>query len=110
MKTVLVLADKQMGVGDEALGTHILTTALRKLPKFEGLEAIVFYNAGVWLMTHASPVAAELRQLHEAGVELLACSTCIEHYGLQDQIWIDRWSNMDEILSTLQRADKVIRL
>jgi hypothetical protein len=110
MKTVLVLADKQMGAGDEALGTKILATALRKLPRFEGLETIVFYNAGVWLMTESSPVAAELRELHNAGIELLPCSTCIEHYGIQDQLWIDRWSNMDEILAALQKADKVIRL
>jgi hypothetical protein len=110
MKTVLVLADRQLGVGEEALGTKILTTALRKLPRFEGLEAIVFYNAGVWLMTKTSPVAAELRELHSAGIEMLPCSTCVEHYGIQDQLWIDRWSNMDEILATLQKADKVIRL
>jgi intracellular sulfur oxidation DsrE/DsrF family protein len=110
MKTVVVLADSQMGRGDEVLGHKILGTCLRKLAKLDGLEAIVLYNLGVHLATKGSPVAVELRQLYEAGVSVLACGTCVEHYGIGDRLLVDRVSNMDEILATLQKAEKVIRL
>ena len=60
MRTVLVLNRDQMGSGDAELGRKILITCLRKLPKFEGLEAIVLYNGGVKLATKTSPAATEL--------------------------------------------------
>lgn len=110
MKTVVVLADRQMGVGDSALGTKILASALRKLARLDGLEAIVLYNAGVHLVSRSSPVSVELQELQDTGVELLPCATCIEHYGIEDQLWVERMSSMDEILATLNKAEKIIRL
>jgi len=110
MKTVFVLNRDEMGSGDSALGRKILGTCLRKLTAFTGLEAVVMYNGGVRLATKQSPVAVELNALHENGVELLACGTCVEHFGLGDDLIVDRVSNMDEILATIRRADKVITL
>jgi intracellular sulfur oxidation DsrE/DsrF family protein len=110
MKTVFVINNDQMGHGDIELGSKILATCLRKLLKFPDLEAVVLYNAGVKLATRDSPVASELHQLHEAGVDILPCGTCIEHYGLYDRMILDRVSDMDEILATLRDADKVITL
>ena len=110
MKTVLVLNNNQMGHGDADLGLKTLGTCLRKLNHFAGLEAIVLYNAGVKLATRNSPVAGELHQLDENGVELFVCGTCVNHYGLQDQMIVSRVSNMDEILATLEAAEKVVTL
>ena len=110
MKTVLVLNNDQMGHGDAELGRKILGTCLRKTMRIPGLEAVVLYNAGVKLATKDSPFAPELSQLHENGVDLLACGTCVQHYDLQDQLVVNRLSNMDEILATLQKAEKVITL
>lgn len=110
MKTVFVISHDQMGHGDIELGSKILGTCLRKLLNFPGLEAVVLYNAGVKLATKDSPVASELHQLHQAGVEILPCGTCVTHYDLNDRMIVDRVSNMDEILNTLRDADKVITL
>jgi len=110
MKTVLVLNGDEMGRGDGELGKKILGTCLRKLPAFSGLEAVVMYNGGVRLATKQSPVAVELDTLRDQGVDLLACGTCVEHFGLGDDMMVDHVSSMDEILATLQRADKVITL
>ncbi len=110
MKTVLVLNNDQMGHGDADLGQKILGTCLRKLTHFAGLEAVVLYNAGIKLAAKNSPHAAELHQLQESGVDVLVCGTCVNHYGLQDQMNLDGVSNMDDILATLQSADKVITL
>jgi intracellular sulfur oxidation DsrE/DsrF family protein len=110
MTTVVVINQAQMGGGDEELGRKILSTCLRKLTSFPDLEAIVLYNGGVKLAVKDSFVAVELVQLHEHGVDILPCGTCVEHFALKDQMLFAGVSNMDEILATLARAGKVITL
>jgi len=110
MRTVFVLNRDQMGHGDAALGMKILGSCLRKLLHYDGLEAVVLYNSGVRLATKVSPVAVELSHLHDRGVEVLTCGTCVEFYGLQEDMIVDRVSNMDEILLAMRSADKVITL
>jgi intracellular sulfur oxidation DsrE/DsrF family protein len=110
MTTVIVINQAQMGIGDEELGHKILSTCLRKLFNFPDLEAIVLYNGGVKLATRDSFVRTELTQLHEHGVDILPCGTCVEHFALKDQMLFDHVSNMDEIVATLAKAEKVITL
>jgi selenium metabolism protein YedF len=110
MTTVVVINQAQMGSGDEQLGRKILATCLRKLHVFPDLEAIVLYNSGVKLATRDSFVATELTQLHEHGVDILPCGTCVEHFGLEGQTLFGQVSNMDEIVATLAKAEKVITL
>lgn len=108
MKTVIVLNNDQMGDGDPTLGQKILATFLRKLPAVAGVTAIVLYNSGVKLITKGSPVLTELAQLHEMGIDLRPCGTCLNYYQLQPELVPA--SNMDEILRELAAADKVITL
>ncbi len=108
MKTVVVLNNDQMGHGDATLGRKILATFLRKSPAMQKLAAIVLFNSGVKLTAADSPVLAELRQLHDGGVEILPCGTCLDFYHLQPAV--ARASNMDEIVRTLDGAAKVITL
>ncbi len=110
MKTVFVLNKAQMGSGDESLGRKILAACLRKLVNSKDLAAIVFYNGGVNLVTQGSPVAVEIGLLRDKGVDLLACGTCVEHFGIKDQLLLDGVSNMDEILAAIAEADKVVTL
>jgi intracellular sulfur oxidation DsrE/DsrF family protein len=110
MRTVIIVNQAQMGVGDVELGRRILAACLRKLASFSGLEAIVLYNTGVTLATKGSFVAAELSELHQKGIDVLACGTCVEHFGIRDQMLFDPVSNMDEILACLRDAEKVVTL
>jgi intracellular sulfur oxidation DsrE/DsrF family protein len=108
MKTVLVLNNDQMGQGDKTLGQKILATFLRKSPVMKDLAAIVLYNNGVKLVVAGSPVLSELTQLHEAGVELRPCGTCLDYYQLKPAV--GHASNMDEIIRELDQAERVITL
>lgn len=110
MGTVIVINTDQMGTGDRELGRKLLGTCLRKLANAQNLDAIVLYNAGARLATKDSFVAVELGLLHEKGVDILPCGTCVDHFGIRDQLMLDRVSNMDEILATLDAASKVITL
>mgnify|MGYP000045518996 CR=1 FL=1 len=110
MKTVVVLNQDQMGHGDRALGQKILATFLRKSLALGSLRAIVLYNSGVRLVTKDSPVLAELAQLHEAGVDIRPCGTCLEALELAASVAVSKPSNMDEIVAELAAAEKVITL
>jgi intracellular sulfur oxidation DsrE/DsrF family protein len=99
-----------MGHGDDDLGQRILKTFLQKSALLNKLEAVVLFNGGVKLATKSSPVAAELHQLHESGVDICACGTCVDYYGLRDQMAVDEVSNMDAILQEMNNAEKLITL
>lgn len=107
MSTVLVLARAQMGDGDPALGQKVLGTFLRKCPAL-GLRSILLYNDGVKLVAEGSPVLAELRLLEENGVEVVPCGTCLEFHGIKPAA--GKTGNMDQIVSEMGKAQKVITL
>jgi len=83
---------------------------LGKAKILRNLEAIVFYNSGVKLLTKSSFVLQPLVALQEQGIDLIACGTCVKHFGLDDQIDVGQIGTMDGILSNLERAEKVITL
>ena len=97
-----------MGVGDALLGKRVLKTYLQKSVALDGEVAIAFYNSGVKLMAEDSPVLGELQMLHDRGVDLLPCGTCVDHYGCPPVI--GEVSTMDEIVQAMNRAGKVITL
>ena len=48
--------------------------------------------------------------LEEKGVQILVCGTCLNYYGLTEQLQIGTVSNMYDITQALQLAQKVIPL
>lgn len=110
MKTVLALGHDGMGLGDADLGRRILATFLRKSTSIGGLTGIVLFNSGVLLAAEGSPVLTELRQLHDNGVDVRPCGTCVDFYQVRDRIAVGDVSNMDEIVAELDKAEKVITL
>lgn len=71
---------------------------------------ICFYTDGVKLCITNSPVLDELRLLENKGVELVLCSTCLETFGLMDQIAIGVVGGMGDIITALMNADNTIPL
>jgi len=110
MRTVVVIGHYGMGHGSSDLAIKILGTFLRKCVAMEQLEAVVLFNDGVKLAVDGSPVLGELQQLHERGVEILPCGTCLDFFGLTSRLKVAGASNMDAIVAELDRAEKVITL
>lgn len=110
MKTVLALGHDGMGHGDGELGRKILATFLRKSGALRGLTAVVLFNSGVKLAAEGSPVLAELHQLHDDGVDIKPCGTCVDFFQIREKIQVGVVSNMDEIISEMNAAEKVITL
>lgn len=102
----LVLGGQGMGRGDDGLGLTILHNFLKSLVTNPlRPDKIVCWNAGVKLLTGDSPVIAALQDLEGIGVEILACKTCVEHFGLQDQLRAGEVSTMPTISDLLLRSD-----
>lgn len=111
MKKTIVVSSATMGEGSEELGQKLMGSFLRKV--WAGQEkpgAILFYNSGVELVTEGSPVTDALNGLLQAGVDLMACGTCIRYYGLENKVVVGRVSNMQEIASTLMSSESVVSL
>ena len=45
-----------------------------------------------------------------AGVEILVCGTCLNFYGLTEQLRVGTVSNMYDIVTRMQKAGKVVSL
>jgi selenium metabolism protein YedF len=108
--TVVVNSDK-MGEGNDELGSRLLANFLKTLPGADKRPAVlVLYNAGVKLAARGSPVLESLHSLENLGVEIISCGTCVNFYGLVDQMEAGRVSNMSEIVKLLTEAKEVVTI
>lgn len=111
MSTVIVLNGDEMGTGDPGLGAKLMGNFLRTLDTLdEKPDVIVFTNGAVRLLAAGAPTVEPLQALDAAGVELLACTTCIEFFALRERLAVGQVSNMREIATHLLRATKVITI
>jgi len=109
--TVFVMHAAELGRGDDALGAKLTASFLRTVASVEPKpDAMVFYNAAVKLLAPESPVLDALRELEDAGVDLLACVTCLEFFHLTERISAGEISNMRDIVQRLLAAGKVVTL
>ena len=100
-----------IGDGDRELGTNLMRMFFYTLTQSEDKPgAVLFMNAGVKLPTLDEQVAEHLKALAAAGVEIQVCGTCLNFYGLTDQLKAGTVSNMYDIVTRMQRAAKVISL
>lgn len=109
-KTAVVLvASDIFGRGEAALGDILIRGFFHTLNEVEPLPAtIVFIHSGVRLVAEGSAVLDDLHMLCEKGVEVLACGTCLDYYGLADSVEVGQVSNMYSIAEALLQADNVI--
>jgi len=109
-KTIVINSDT-MGRGDDELGATLIGSFLRTVAAAEQKPAaVIFYNAGVRLAADDSPVLDALEALERAGVDLLACGTCLAHFSLQERLAAGRESNMQEIVTLLNGPNEVVTL
>jgi selenium metabolism protein YedF len=107
----ILIPHNGMGHADQALQHRLIKTYLTLLSEHDYLPSVIaFYTEGVKLLTSGSPVLDELSSLEEKGVRLIACGTCLEHFGLTDQIQVGLVGGMTDIIEAQWRADKVITL
>lgn len=108
---VLVIPGDTMGRGDDELGAILIRGFFHAVGQVSPQpDTLIFFNSGVKLVVAGSPVLEDLRALCDQGVEILACGTCLGHYGLKEKVAVGEVSNMYTIAETLLRAGKVVYL
>jgi selenium metabolism protein YedF len=106
---VVLFSSDRIGRGNDELG-YILAKAL--IYSFTEVSpkpsALIFMNRGVNLIIEGSEVLDDLNQLAREGVKILGCGTCLDFFGVKDQIAVGEISNAYTIAETLLEADNAI--
>jgi selenium metabolism protein YedF len=106
---VVCIKGELMGDGDPELGRLLMATFVDNLKLQEQLPThIILYNGGVKLAMKQSPLCSSLTELEDLGTRVMLCGTCIDHYGLQNDIAVGMISNMVVITETLAAAGHVV--
>jgi selenium metabolism protein YedF len=109
-KVVVINSDK-MGQGDEELGVRLVANFLSKLIDAQSKpQMLVLYNSGVRLAARGSPVLESLQSLENLGIEIICCGTCVNYYGLTDQMEAGMVTNMPEIVKILTEAKSTVTI
>ena len=99
-----------VGEGDEVLGKILLKGFLFALTQQETLpKTVLFYNGGAAVTCEGSASLEDLQKLESLGVEILTCGTCLNHYGLTEQLRVGGVTNMYVIVEKQMQATKVVR-
>jgi hypothetical protein len=110
-RPVYILTSETLGRGDDVLGSRLMGSLLRTLVDVSPRpEAIAFLNGAVRLLGPASPHLEALRALDHAGVDLLACATCLEFYELTTALAVGSVSNMREICQQAAGAHHTVTI
>ena len=108
--TVVVLSSSTMGTGDEELGAVLMKGFIYALSQQDELPAtILMYNGGAKIPCGESPSVEDLRSLEAQGVEILTCGTCLNHYGLTEQLQVGEVTNMYVIAEKMTQADLIVK-
>lgn len=109
-KILILITSDKMGHGDDELGRKLMHNFVRTLKEMGGLWRIIFLNSGVKLTASGSPLLVSLKELQDMGVQIFACGTCLDYFGLLNRKAIGETTNMLDIVTSLQLADKVIHI
>jgi intracellular sulfur oxidation DsrE/DsrF family protein len=74
------------------------------------LWRLVFVNNGVMLTIDGADTLADLQELADDGLHILVCGTCLTHFNLLEKKQVGETTNMLDIVTAMQLADKVINL
>lgn len=108
--TVVVVASDRMGEGNDELGKVLMKGFLFAVTQLEELpKTMLFYNGGATLTAKGSDSLEDLKALEEQGVEILTCGTCLNYYGLTEELQVGSVTNMYNIVEKMAKAGRIIR-
>jgi selenium metabolism protein YedF len=110
-KIMVMVSTDRMGYGDDELGLKLMINFLKTIGEMgDELWRLVFVNNGVKLAVIDSEVLDVLKALESGGVHIMVCGTCLTHFDLLDQKQVGETTNMLDIVTAMQAADKVINI
>ena len=108
-KTLVLITKNTMGSGDDVLGAGLMLNFLKTITEMgESLWRLVLLNSGVKLTIEGAETLPVIQQLEAQGVSVLVCGTCLNHFNLLEHKKVGETTNMLDIVTSMQLADKVI--
>jgi len=108
-KILVLMGTDRLGTGDDELGKKLIASFLGTVKEMgRELWCLVLLNSGVKLAVTGSEVLASLQELEQEGVMVLVCGTCLNHFQILEQKKVGETTNMLDIVTHMQLADKVI--
>jgi selenium metabolism protein YedF len=105
---VVLLTADGIGQGDQDLARLLMRGFVYTLTETERpAQRVILMNSGVKLAVEGSESLGHLKKLEERGVEVLACGTCLEFYGLTKALAVGGITNMYEIAGHLLEGPTV---
>lgn len=101
-----------VGEGDPQLGYNLMKMAIFTLNQADVPPmSLLFMNSGVKLLcSDEAQIIDSVNAMIEKGTEVLVCGTCLNFYGIADDLKVGEVSNMYDILGRMHDAAKVITL
>ena len=94
-----------IGTNESELGGNLAKMAIFTLSESDRVPSyVLFMNEGVKLPAGDEP------QIIEKGTQVRVCGTCLNFYGIKDDLKVGTVSNMYDILGAMQEVSKVIKL
>jgi len=110
-KIMVLITSDCMGRGDDVLGAKLMQGFLKTLKEMgPELWRLVFINNGIKLTTEGSEAVPILEDLAQTDVPILVCGTCLNHFNLLEKKQVGEITNMLDIVTAMQVADKVITI
>ncbi len=108
-KRTIAIASDKMGSGDPELGAILIKSFMYTVAQTTPHPTtMLFYNGGVKLTTKDSPVIDDILELANAGVEIISCGTCLDFFGLKDDLLVGEISNMYTIYENMRDTDQTL--
>ena len=107
---VVVLSADTMGGGDERLGKKLMKAFIFALTsQDEAPDKVICYNRGAYLTTRDADTVKDLKTLEAAGTTVMTCGTCLDFYGLKEELQVGIVSNMYDIVEAQMNAALILR-
>lgn len=110
-KIMVLVGNNLMGKGDDELGEKLMINFMSTLKEMgPSLWRLVLLNGGVKLAVEGSQVLPTLQELEKQGIHILVCGTCLDHFDLLEQKQVGETTNMLDIVTSMQLAERVVSL
>lgn len=110
-KIAIMCGTDRIGFGDDELGLKLMVNFIRTLKEMgPELWRLILVNNGVKLTIEGSDVLQDLKGLENDGLTILVCGTCLEHFKLLEKKQVGVTTNMLDVVTAMQLADKVINI
>lgn len=108
---VIAVGGEFMGLGDQELGAILMKGLIYALANAANPPAkMVFFNGGARLTCTGSASLEDLTQLEANGCEILTCGTCLDFYGIKDDLAVGGVTNLYAISEIFLAPEGVVSL